>query len=283
MLAATFFADLAANYRSHARHSDYYRCQDAKTRRALLDARPAFEKGEAVVLAEFGPVTLPYVKMGAIDSIDLFGLDELIMFAYYARNRGRHRQAADIGANLGLHSILLAKCGMKVDAYEPDPRHYEKLKENLYKNDVADACTPHMSAVSDRSGTATFVRVLGNTTSSHIIGAKPNPYGDLEYFDVSVEDVRHIARVVDLIKIDAEGHETVILKAIPIEAWGRMEAFVEIGSAENARQVFDHFERSGVNIYSQKQGWKRVERIDHMPTNYREGGVFVSAKSRMNW
>jgi FkbM family methyltransferase len=283
MLAATFFGDLAANHRSHARHSDYYRRLDAETRRALLEARPAFEKGEAVLLAEFGPVTLPYVRMGAIDSIDLFGLDELIMFAYYLRNRGQYRQAADIGANLGLHSILLAKCGIKVDAYEPDPKHFGKLQENLRMNGVADACTLHMSAVSDKGGTTKFVRVLGNTTSSHIFGAKPSPYGDLEYFDVPVEDVRDVARAVDFMKIDAEGHEAVILKALPIATWGRIDAFVEIGSAENARQVFDHFDRNGVNMYSQKQGWERVERIDHMPANYKEGGIFVSAKSRMNW
>ena len=68
MLAATFFGDLAANYRLHARHSDYYRRLDAETRRTFLEARPAFEKGEAMVLAEFGPIALPYMKMGAIDS-----------------------------------------------------------------------------------------------------------------------------------------------------------------------------------------------------------------------
>ena len=283
MLSPAFFTHLASNHRLHARQSDYYRRLDEQIRPAFHSARPAFEQAEPVELAEFGPVTLPYLKMGAIDSIDLFGLDELIMFSYYMRNRGRYRRAADIGANLGLHSILLAKCGVHVDAYEPDPKHFEKLQHNLHLNGVAEACTPHMCAVSDRAGMTKFVRVLGNTTSSHILGAKPNPYGDLEYFDVTLEDVRDIAKIADFMKIDAEGHEAVILKALPIAAWERTDAFVEIGSTENANKVFEHFAGTPVNLYSQKYGWGRVEHIGQMPDSYKEGGIFVSAKPHMTW
>jgi FkbM family methyltransferase len=282
MLPETLFGELAANAQRHARDSAFYRRLDAEVKQAFLDARPAFEKGEAVRLAELGPVILPYEKMGAIDSIDLFGLDELIMFAYYHRNRGRYQRAVDIGANLGLHSILLAKCGIEVESYEPDPQHFEKLIRNLRLNAVSH-CHPHMAAVSDRKGRTKFVRVLGNTTSSHVFGAKPNPYGDLEYFDVEVEDIREIASRTDFMKIDAEGHEAVILKAVSATAWQRADAFVEIGSAENARAVFDHFAHGAVNLFAQKRGWAKIERIEDMPSSYKEGGIFVSAKTSMPW
>lgn len=283
MLPETLFGDLAANAQHHARDSAFYRRLDAEVKRTFLEVRPAFEKGEAVRLAEFGPVILPYEKMGAIDSIDLFGLDELIMFAYYHRNRGRYQRAVDIGANLGLHSILLAKCGFKVEAYEPDPQHFEKLTRNLSLNDVSQRCSPHMAAVSDRKGRTKFVRVLGNTTSSHVFGAKPNPYGALQEFDVDVEDIRDIAPRVDFMKVDAEGHEAVILKATPLAVWQGVDAFVEIGSADNARVVFEHFTRSGVNLFAQKRGWAKIERVDDMPASYKEGGIFVSAKTPMSW
>lgn len=283
MLAPAFFSQLASQHREHARDSEYYRRLDAEVRRTFRAARPAFERAEAIELAEFGPVTLPYVQMGAIDSIDLFGLDELIMFAYYLRNRDRYLRAVDIGANLGLHSVLLAKCGMSVASYEPDPEHFGRLQRNLLLNGVAGACAPHMAAVSDRKGTTKFVRVLGNTTSSHILGAKPNAYGELQYFDVAVEDVKDIVGTADLMKIDAEGHEVVILKAVPIAAWNGVDAFVEIGSAANAASVFEHFRHGSVNIFSQKCGWSRVERVDQMPANYKDGGIFVSAKSHMAW
>src|SRR6185437_16219991 len=50
----------------------------------------------------FGPLTFPYEAMGAVDSLSLFDLDELILFSFYSCNRRRYRRVADIGANIGL-------------------------------------------------------------------------------------------------------------------------------------------------------------------------------------
>ncbi len=278
----SLFSFLAAYPQYHARDSTFYQFLDGVAKHAFREARPEFEAGRAVPLGEFGPVVLPYEKMGAIDSIDLFGLDELLMFAFYHRNRGKYRRGADIGANIGLHSILLAKCGLQMEAFEPDPVHHAKLVRNVGLNGVS-GCTAHMAAVSEKKGKMEFVRVLGNTTSSHLAGAKANPYGKLERFEVDVHDVREIAARADLMKIDAEGHEAVILKALPFESWNHVDAFVEIGSPENACAVFDHFARSGVNIFSQKLCWGRAVRIEDVPSSYKEGGVFVSSKSSMPW
>jgi FkbM family methyltransferase len=278
----TLFEFLASYPQHHARSSAFYRFVEGLTKHAFHEVRPMFEAGQKVPLAELGMINLPYEQMGAIDSIDLFGLDELLMFSFYYRNRGRYARAADIGANLGLHSILLSKCCSMVYAYEPDPAHYANLARNLELNGITN-CTAQQAAVSEKDGTMKFVRVLGNTTSSHLAGAKPNPYGELERFDVAVQDIRAIAERVDLFKIDAEGHEAVLLKALPVDVWNRVDAFVEIGTPENAHAVFDHFSGTGVNIFSQKRGWARVESIDDVSISYKEGGVFVSAKSVMPW
>jgi hypothetical protein len=56
----------------HARGASLYRFLDGLAVQAFHEALPAFEKGEPVQLAELGPITLPYEKMRAIDSIDLF-------------------------------------------------------------------------------------------------------------------------------------------------------------------------------------------------------------------
>ena len=279
---SNLFEFLADHSQDHARDTSLYRFVEGLTTAAFHEVQPAFEAGKKVAIAEVGSIILPYEKMGAIDSIDLFGLDELLMFSFYYRNRGRYPRVADIGANLGLHTILLSLCGSKVDAYEPDPVHHDKLVRNLALNGVKD-CTVHKAAVSEKDGSMQFVRVLGNTTSSHLAGAKANPYGELERFDVPVHDIKAIAERVDLFKIDAEGHEAVLLNALPIEAWKRVDAFVEIGTPENARAVFDRFSESGVNIFSQKRGWARVELIADMPVTYKEGGIFISAKPVMPW
>lgn len=278
----TLFRCLAAYPELHPRGTQFYQFFNDLARAGFLAARPTFEAGDEVQVGEIGKIRLPYEKMGAIDSLDLFGLDELLMFAFYFQNQGLYRRVADIGANLGLHSILLARCGYEVESYEPDPVHFQKLQRNLALNGIA-TCTPHQQAVSEKDGTMQFVRVLGNTTSSHLAGAKANPYGELERFDVPVVDVRAIAARVDLFKIDAEGHESVLLKAIPNEDWARVDAFVEIGTLENAEAVYERFQGTGIFIHAQKTGWKPVRALADMPNSYKEGGIFVSAKAVMPW
>lgn len=278
----TLLGFLARFPHHHARDSAFYRLVDGVAKYAFREARGEFAAGRKVPFAELGPLELPYEKMGAIDSIDLFGLDELLMFAFYFRNRGCYARAADVGANIGLHSIVLSKCGMKTEAFEPDPQHHEKLVRNLGLNGVTD-CTPRLAAVSEKTGKMEFVRVLGNTTSSHLAGAKANPYGELERFEVDVYDVREVAARTDFMKIDAEGHEAVLLKAVSLEQWAKTDAFVEVGTAQNAQAIFARFAGTSINIFSQKTGWSRVERIEHMPNSYKEGGIFVSGKTLMPW
>jgi FkbM family methyltransferase len=278
----TLFEYIAAERARHARDSDFYRFMDKVAKHAFREAQPEFEAGRPVPLGEYGSLVLPYEKMGAIDSVDLFGLDELLMFAFYRRNRARYRKVVDVGANIGLHSILLSKCGFEVEAYEPDPVHYEKILRNLKLNGVA-SCQVLKAAVSERTGSMQFVRVLGNTTSSHLAGAKSNPYGELERFEVEVHDIKEIAARADLLKIDAEGHEAVILNALPAAAWKKVDAFVEIGTPENAKSVYEHLGSLKVNLFSQKRGWQRVENLGQMPASYKEGGVFMSTKDAMPW
>ena len=132
----------------------------------------------------FGPLAFPYRKMGAIDSLDLFGLDELILFSFYWANRHRYKKTLDIGANIGLHSLLMSRAGFEVNSYEPDSTHFQWLQENMALNGVTTVKI-HNAAISNKEGKAEFVRVLGNTTSSHLAGAK-NSYGDLEKYTVNV-------------------------------------------------------------------------------------------------
>src|SRR3989304_8075860 len=111
--------------------------------------------------------------MGALDSLNLFDLDELIIFSYYWVNRKRYQTVLDIGSNLGLHSIILHKCKYQTFSYEPDPAHFEILQENFALNGIEDTNAQNV-AVSTVAGESSFLRVLGNTMSSHLVGAKKN-------------------------------------------------------------------------------------------------------------
>lgn len=242
----------------------------------------ASELGEPRTIAPFGELRFPYLKMGAIDSLDLFGLDELIIFAFYARNAGRYKKALDMGANIGLHSIMMSRCGFDVTCFEPDPKHFAILSRNLENNHIKTV-TPVNAAVSIENGTMEFVRVLGNTTGSHLAGAKTNLYGELERFPVKALPFAELIQGVDFVKMDVEGHEKVILTSTTAQQWSTLDMMAEIGSEENAHAVFQHFTAIGVNMFSQKRNWEQVTQFADMPTSYHDGSLFISSKQNMPW
>lgn len=264
----------------HSREASLYRVLE-KTARLESETIFSATSSERKSLGPIGEFYFPYFKMGAVDSIDLFGLDELILFSFYWANRKRYKKVLDIGANIGLHTTVLAKCGYEVDFFEPDPIHFAKLQEILAANEIKNVHA-HEAAVSNHSGTVEFIRVLGNTTSSHIAGCK-KPYGNLEKIQVPVYDIRKLIRNADLIKMDVEGHEDTIIEATNSEDWNKTDAVIEVGAPEKAKAVYDHLSKIGVNAFSQKNGWDQVKTLEDMPFSYKDGSLFISKKSSMPW
>ena len=266
----------------HHRHGATYQMLDEI---ALDGVESIFgENGpQALMLGELGSVRLPFLSMGEIKSTHLFGLDELIIFSFYLKNKNHYKKVFDIGANIGLHTIILAKCGFDVVSYEPDTWHYKILQENLKLNLVESKVTARNKAVSTLDGELEFIRVLGNTTGSHLAGAKNNPYGDLEKFKVKVDAFKTLMKEADLIKIDVEGHEGEILLSSEKNDWLGTDAIVEIGTPENAKLVYGHMKKIDVNLFTQKKSWQKIDALEDMPTSYKEGSLFISLKSSMPW
>lgn len=274
-------AGLAARPLDHAPASDAYRLLKPRVATAIA-ARFSSPQPVAEPLPPFEEIVFPYVAMGNIDSLDLFSLDELILFAFYWRNRDRYRNVVDFGANLGLHSLVMQRCGFAVRAFEPDPNHLELLRETLTRNECANV-TVHPAAVSTTDGSHDFTRVLGNTTGSHLTGAKAAPYGGLESFTVDVVNAAPHMAWADLVKMDIEGHEAEVLCATDAALWQDTDAVVEVGTKENAARIFEHFEALPVNLFAQKTGWRRVATRADMPTSHRDGSLLISTKDAMPW
>lgn len=234
-------------------------------------------------LSYLGSIDFPFFSMGAINSTHLFGLDELIIFSFYRSNQNRYKKAADLGANIGLHSVVMSHIGYQVTAYEPDPVHLSQLKKNLERNCQENIPVLINKAVSVKPGKLEFVRVVGNTTGSHLAGAKENLYGDLNKFIVEVDSFQDICDTFDFLKIDVEGHEADILLSTTKQNWCNTDAIVEIGSPNNARKVFEYFSGIGVNLFSQKISWNQVSSLKDMPFNYKDGSLFISVKDAMPW
>lgn len=207
----------------------------------------------------------------SVTTDNLFDPNEQLIFDFYEANKNRYHRALDIGANVGVHSILMARQGWQVRAFEPDPDHTDMLLTNTRAHNAAVEVT--QAAVSDRDGKAVFVRVLGNTTGSHLAGAKDS-YGPRERFPVDVVDFRPLSRWADFAKIDCEGHEAVIICAVEAGTWRTLDAMMEVGSADAARRIYDRL--SGVvPMWSQKIGWRRVRSPADVPAHHTEGSMFA--------
>lgn len=218
-------------------------------------------------------ITFPYVSMGRIDSLDLFGPSELMILEIYEANAGRWQNALDIGANLGLHSIIMSRLGWHVMAYEPDFEHYQKLLANLEANHCRNV-TPTMAAVHTETGHAKFIRVLDNLTGNHLVGYKDS-YGPREEVLVPTVDCRALFDWADFAKIDCEGNEADILLTTTVEQMLHLCCVVEVRNEANAKLLFNHFRELGVPIWSQKIGWQEARSVADMPHMNREGSILI--------
>lgn len=272
---------IAKNSDSHAHSNGWWKEHSAIYAREIEETHSL--SSNSLFLGEIGSLEFPYVSFGAVNTSHLFGLDELIIFSWYCRNKMRYSNVLDLGANIGLHSLIMAKLGFSVDAYEPDPTHFSLLSNVLASNRVENVRL-HQSAVSNHDGQMKFTRVLGNTTGSHLSGAKSAPYGELEEFEVIVEDINKIlSKKYDFVKMDVEGHEVVILSAISRENILNTDFMLEIGTSENAKLAYVEIKRLGLNAFTQKTNWGLVHSVEDLPTSHREGSLFLTMKSEMAW
>jgi FkbM family methyltransferase len=276
----TIMASLAEGFLDHGYASAFW--AQWRDQCASL-AKASFGPGTLCTadIPPFGSISFPFKQLGAVATTELLAVDEMILLAFYARNRGRYKRVLDLGANVGLHSVALARCGFEVRAFEPDPVHIEALTNTLRLNDVS--VDVRQAAISDRSGEAEFVRVCGNTTGSHIAGSKSAPYGELERFKVRVEAAEPHLLWCDFAKIDIEGHEGKVLTGTAPDVWQSADAMLEIGSAENAEIIHDWARSSGVALFSQKTGWRQVAALKDLPVSHREGSVFLTGKTSIPW
>ncbi len=278
----SFFAALPSVSGCHAPNTPLYNLLKDVVRKKI-ESLFCEKKGHNIEFGPFGELTFPYHAMGTIDSLDLFDIDELVILSFYWQNRTRYKKVLDIGANLGLHSIILSKCGYQVTCYEPDPVHFKILKDNIALNNILNIQCNNM-AVASEDGDMEFVRVLGNTTGSHIAGAKPDPYGKLERISVKTKSFRSIlSGGYDFVKMDVEGYEKVIVRMTNKNDWKNIDGVLSVHDKDNASVLFEHFKGLGINLFSQKNNWHTVSKLKDMPMSHHEGSLFVTAKEKMSW
>ena len=136
----------------------------------------------------------------------------------------RDAQVWDVGANIGIYTVLLADAAADghVDAFEPVPETHERLTGNVARNHLTNV-TLHKVALSSRPGTARMA-VHADAHGCDQIGE----VGDVEPGAVAIEvgtttGDDFVAASPhgdpDVVKVDIEGHEPEFLEG----SWGMFE------------------------------------------------------------
>ena len=238
-------------------------------------------ENDKLMISPFQDVIFPRVNLGNLESdIFLHAIEEFVIRAYYARNRKNYNTFFDVGANVGHDSLIAATLGWQVDSFEPDPENYRKLQKNIKLNGFSNIRV-HCEAISDTSGEFNFVRVKGNTTASHIAGSR-NYYGEVDKINVSAITFADIGFLPDLMKMNIEGYEAKVITSIPMTVWRSIDCFVALHNEEVKKSIYEYFNGTDINLFSQKIGWEKVYVIEELALE-KEGYVFISGNNEMPW
>ena len=110
----------------------------------------------------------------------------------------------DVGANVGIYTIYMLDLGLRVIAFEPDPRNAGRLREHLALNGYHAQVL--QKAVSDHCGAVRFTQ--GLDSYNHLILSGTD---GIEVQATTLDEVLG-EQVVDGMKIDVEGAERLVLE-----------------------------------------------------------------------
>jgi FkbM family methyltransferase len=127
----------------------------------------------------------------------------------------------DIGANIGLYSLLAAQRGARVVAFEPESQNFAVMNANLFLNDLADRVSTLNVALSDRHALDfLYMPVFSVGTAFNQFGAPAGEDADRSragfkqaVFAYTLDDFteRYSPFVPTHIKIDVDGIEAKII------------------------------------------------------------------------
>jgi FkbM family methyltransferase len=134
----------------------------------------------------------------------------------------------DIGANVGVFTLLALSLGAKTYAFEPNPESFFVLKKNLLKNGFTDREGLYNVAVADIDGHVDLKVPLSNeswlVTSSEIMVERSRQFNEKRYRSIRTDSIsfktlieKYVRQKIDLLKIDCEGAEYDILKDANLE------------------------------------------------------------------
>jgi len=172
-----------------------------------------------------GGVTVSADRYGAWFRLHLASVDDrLVYLDTYERLAIRDVSAllrrgdlvVDVGANIGLYSLVAAARGARAVAFEPVPATADRLEDNIKMNpSFADRVTLHRMGVSSAPGSLTLYTKSFQDYSGHASAhlAERDRAESVQVPTTSLDlATTGLEAPVRLLKIDVEGHEPAVLE-----------------------------------------------------------------------
>lgn len=156
----------------------------------------------------------------------------------WIRNMQDGQVLFDIGANMGQYSLLAAKQGVKVHAFEPEAQNFALLVRNIAINGLSNLITPWPVALSDHVS-LDILHLSGMLPggSCHAYGDSKDFRGNDHQFPFSqgscATTLDHFCAKyghADHIKIDVDGFEHLVIKGADVTLTKAKSVLIEINT-----------------------------------------------------
>ena len=212
-----------------------------------------------------------------IDLIKILKLkSELEIFNFYLKYKNYYNSYADVGANVGVHSLFASRVFKKVYSFEPLSKHYNLLKKNIFLNRFNNIKTFN-KAINISNKKSFLVELIDNSTATHLTTAHRSVYGKTSVTRVRCTDIQVINSKLDLIKLDVEGLENKLLNKINFNL--RFSDFlIEIHNYKNSRGIFKKLSKyKKVNLYKLKNSrLELIKSFKDMPISTTDGTLLIT-------
>lgn len=121
----------------------------------------------------------------------------------------------DIGANVGLFTLMLADKIQNAVLFEPNPIAAARARENLERNELSFQVREY--ALSDRTGTVMFENAGGASPINRTVDGFAPSVPTIAVERTTVDDFLATANLpnpITLVKIDVEGHENAVIRGM---------------------------------------------------------------------
>ena len=137
------------------------------------------------------------------------GLHEFHDMAFALHLLRRDDIFVDVGANVGVYTVLASSVEAKSISIEPIKAAFDQLMLNVHLNDICDRVDARRIGVGSKTGTLKFTNALD--TTNHVVDGEEETKTSVCKVDVETLDSVVAAADPVLVKIDVEGFETEVI------------------------------------------------------------------------